>query len=181
MTGNGTEAKPLVVVMGVCGCGKSTVGESLARQFSIPFLDGDSLHPAHNVAKMASGTPLTDEDRWPWLATVGGRLAEAGEGGLVLACSALRRSYRDAIRTQAPDTLFLHLHGSKELLEQRLAYRAGHFMPAGLLVSQLATLEPLEADEAGVTLDIAAPVEEVTARALRALKRTQGLAAPDKR
>ena len=163
------QAKPLVVVMGVCGCGKSTVGELVARHLGTAFLDGDSLHPAENIAKMATGTPLTDEDRWPWLATVGSRLADAGGRGLVLACSALRRSYRDAIRAQAPDTLFLHLHGSKEVLTQRLAARSGHFMPATLLESQLTALEPLGPDEAGLVVDIAGPVTDIVAQALAGL------------
>jgi beta-N-acetylhexosaminidase len=155
-----------IVVMGVSGCGKTTIGDLVARGLGIRFLDGDSLHPVENVAKMAAGTPLTDEDRWPWLATVGSELAAAGGGGLVLACSALRRSYRDAIRAQAPDAVFLHLHGSKEVLGARIEGRTGHFMPAALLDSQLATLEPLEADEAGVMVDIAAPVDAVVAAAL---------------
>jgi beta-N-acetylhexosaminidase len=157
---------PRVVVMGVSGCGKTTIGDLVARELGVPFLDGDSLHPVENVAKMAAGTPLTDEDRWPWLATVGSELAAAGNGGLVLACSALRRSYRDAIRAQAPDTVFLHLHGSKEVLGSRLEGRSGHFMPAALLESQLATLEPLEADEAGILVDIAGPVAQVVSDAL---------------
>src|SRR6478609_7103553 len=101
--------KHRIIVMGVSGCGKTTIGDLVARELGVPFLDGDSLHPVENVAKMASGTPLTDDDRWPWLATVGRALADGG--GLVLACSALRRSYRDAIRQQAPDTIFLHLNG----------------------------------------------------------------------
>lgn len=154
-----------IVVMGVSGCGKTTIGDLVARGLGIPFLDGDSLHPVENVAKMAAGTPLTDHDRWPWLATVGTELANAGRGGLVLACSALRRSYRDAIREQAPDTIFLHLHGSKEVLRERTEGRTGHFMPPALLDSQLATLEPLDADEAGIVVDIAAPVSEVVADA----------------
>ncbi|MGY2747132.1 gluconokinase [Arthrobacter sp. UYCu723] len=145
----------------VSGCGKTTIGDLVARELGVPFLDGDSLHPVENVAKMAAGSPLTDEDRWPWLATVGNALAGAGAGGLVLACSALRRSYRDAIREQAPDTVFLHLDGSKDVLGARLEGRSGHFMPATLLDSQLATLEPLGADEAGVVMDIASPVERV--------------------
>ncbi|WP_306912570.1 gluconokinase, GntK/IdnK-type [Arthrobacter sp. B3I9] len=152
--------------MGVSGCGKTTIGDLVARQLGVPFLDGDSLHPVENVAKMAAGTPLTDEDRWPWLATVGTELRDAGDAGMVLACSALRRSYRDAIREQAPDTIFLHLHGTKEVLSQRLEGRSGHFMPPALLESQLATLEPLAADEAGVVVDIAAPVQQVVPEAL---------------
>jgi beta-N-acetylhexosaminidase len=159
-------SKHRIIVMGVSGCGKTTIGDLVARKLGVPFLDGDSLHPVENVAKMAAGTPLTDEDRWPWLATVGAELAKAGDGGLVLACSALRRSYRDAIRAQAPDTVFLHLHGSEEVLSQRLEGRSGHFMPPALLVSQLATLEPLEPDEAGIVVDIAAPVQQVVAEAL---------------
>ncbi|MDQ5861003.1 MAG: gluconokinase, GntK/IdnK-type [Actinomycetota bacterium] len=151
--------------MGVSGCGKTTIGDLVARELGVQFLDGDSLHPVENVAKMAAGTPLTDEDRWPWLATVGTELA-AAKGGLVLACSALRRSYRDAIRAQAPDTVFLHLHGSKEVLRARTEGRSGHFMPPALLESQLATLEALEADEAGIVVDIAGPVDEVVADAL---------------
>jgi beta-N-acetylhexosaminidase len=157
---------PRVIVMGVSGCGKTTIGDLVARELGVPFLDGDSLHPVDNVAKMAAGMPLTDEDRWPWLATVGSELAAAGNVGLVLACSALRRSYRDAIRAKAPDTVFLHLHGSREVLGSRLEGRSGHFMPAALLESQLATLEPLEADEAGVVVDIAGPVAQVMVDAL---------------
>ena len=112
-----------IIVMGVSGCGKTTIGDLVARELGVPFLDGDSLHPVENVAKMAAGTPLTDEDRWPWLATVGSELAKAGDGGLVLACSALRRRYRDAIRAQAPDTIFLHLHGTQEVLKARIEGR----------------------------------------------------------
>ncbi|MCU1565466.1 MAG: carbohydrate kinase, thermoresistant glucokinase family, partial [Pseudarthrobacter sp.] len=161
-----SQPKLRIIVMGVSGCGKTTIGDLVARELGVPFLDGDSLHPVENVAKMAAGTPLTDEDRWPWLATVGTELANAGDGGLVLACSALRRSYRDAIREQAPDTIFLHLHGSKEVLRARTEGRTGHFMPPALLESQLATLEPLGADEAGIVVDIAAPVQQVVQEAL---------------
>lgn len=162
--------------MGVSGCGKTTIGALVARELGVPFIDGDSLHPVENVAKMAAGIPLTDEDRWPWLATVGTELANAGAGGLVLACSALRRSYRDAIRTQAPDTVFLHLHGSKEVLRARTEGRSGHFMPPALLDSQLATLEPLDADEAGVVVDIASPVDQVVAEALAGFAGSAGVA-----
>lgn len=165
-----------IVVMGVSGCGKTTIGDLVARALGAPFLDGDFLHPVENVAKMAAGTPLKDEDRWPWLATVGRELAAAGNGGLVLACSALRRSYRDAIRGQAPDTVFLHLHGSKEVLGSRLEGRSGHFMPAALLDSQLATLEPLEADESGIVVDIAAPVKQVVTDALAGIAAVAGSA-----
>lgn len=161
--------KHRIIVMGVSGCGKTTIGDLVARELGVPFVDGDSLHPVENVAKMAAGTPLTDEDRWPWLATVGSKLAAAGDGGLVLACSALRRRYRDAIREQAPDTVFLHLDGSKEVLKARTEGRTGHFMPPALLESQLATLEPLQEDERGVVVDIAAPVQDVVAEALKGI------------
>ena len=181
MTGNPTlaagSARHRIIVMGVSGCGKTTIGDLVARELGVPFLDGDSLHPVENVAKMAAGTPLTDEDRWPWLATVGSELAAAGNGGMVLACSALRRSYRDAIREQAPDTVFLHLHGSKEVLKARTEGRTGHFMPPALLDSQLATLEPLEADEAGVVVDIEAPVQQVVSAGLTVVEAHVQLAA----
>ncbi|MGX5717985.1 gluconokinase, GntK/IdnK-type [Arthrobacter sp. MAHUQ-56] len=169
--------KHRIIVMGVSGCGKTTIGDLVARELGVPFIDGDALHPVENVAKMAAGTPLTDEDRWPWLAIVGRELAAAGDGGMVLACSALRRTYRDAIRKQAPDTIFLHLNGSREVLKARTEGRTGHFMPPALLDSQLATLEPLQEDERGVVVDIAAPVADVVAGALEgiaAVVRTAG-------
>ena len=153
-----------VVVMGVSGSGKSTVGAALAERLGLAFLDADSLHPASNVAKMARGEPLTDQDRGPWLDEVGAWMA--GAGGVV-ACSALRRSYRDVLRGHCPDLVVLHLEASKELLEQRLAERSGHFMPASLLDSQLATLEPLEPDERGVTLSAALPTEELVGAYVR--------------
>ena len=112
-------APPRVVVMGVSSCGKSTVGEMLALKLGLPFMDGDDLHPAENIAKMESGTPLVDDDRWPWLTLVGRWLADH-DGG-VIACSALKRSYRDRIREAAPDTVFVHLHGSRELMGARMA------------------------------------------------------------
>ncbi|WP_051389187.1 gluconokinase, GntK/IdnK-type [Arthrobacter sp. 35W] len=155
--------------MGVSGCGKTTIGALIAHELGLAFTDADSLHPVENVAKMAAGTPLDDADRWPWLAIVGAALAGAEGPGLVLACSALKRSYRDAIRAQAPDTVFVHLDGSREVLGARLEGRSGHFMPAALLDSQLATLEALAADEAGTVVDIALPVDEVVAAALASL------------
>ncbi|GAA3327293.1 gluconokinase, GntK/IdnK-type [Paeniglutamicibacter sulfureus] len=145
-----------VIVMGVSGCGKSTVGELLGAELGAGFLDGDSLHPQANIDKMAAGHPLDDEDREPWLREVGERLGSAESESMVIACSALKRKYRDLIRAQAPGTVFIHLHGTVELLTERMGARPGHFMPVGLLESQLATLEPLESDEAGVVLDIAA-------------------------
>jgi beta-N-acetylhexosaminidase len=180
VTGTATtpnQARRHIVVMGVSGCGKTTIGDLVARELGVSFLDGDSLHPLENVVKMAAGTPLTDEDRWPWLATVGSTLGNAGEGGLVLACSALKRCYRDAIRALAPDTVFLHLHGSPEVLGSRLEGRSGHFMPSTLLESQLATLEPLGDDEAGVVVDIAGQVSQVVGDALAGVAAVAGSAA----
>lgn len=141
--------------MGVSGCGKSTVGALLAEQENAAFLDGDSLHPEANIVKMAAGIPLNDDDRRPWLRAIGDRFAAAGAAPLVIACSALKRSYRDLIRSAAPDVQFVHLAGREELLMSRMSTRPGHFMPPSLLQSQLNTLEALEPDESGVVLDIA--------------------------
>ncbi|GAA1503453.1 carbohydrate kinase (thermoresistant glucokinase family) [Agromyces terreus] len=158
---------PTVVVMGVSGSGKSTIGRLVARELGVPFTDADDLHPIANIEKMASGVPLDDEDRRPWLELVGTTLAEADRAGtgLVVACSALKRAYRDAILAEAPATLFLHLHGSRAVLAARTEGRTGHFMPPSLLDSQLASLEPLERDEPGVVVDIGDPVEKVVERA----------------
>ncbi|SDX48031.1 beta-N-acetylhexosaminidase [Arthrobacter sp. cf158] len=149
-----------IVVMGVAGCGKSTIGAALAERLGAEFLDGDSLHPQANIDKMASGTPLNDDDRAPWLAEIGRRFT-ASNTALVIACSALKRSYRDMIRSGNSSVVFVHLHGTRELLNERMNARPGHFMPASLLDSQLATLEPLQADEAGVVVDIAHSVEDI--------------------
>lgn len=141
-----------IVVMGVSGVGKSSVGSVLADLLKVGFVDADSLHPLANVQKMAGGIPLTDEDRWPWLRVVGRTLASASSEGIVVACSALRRAYRDEIRRQEPAALFILLEADGTMLQERLTQRPGHFMPASLLNSQLETLEPLEPDEAGVTV-----------------------------
>lgn len=154
-----------IVLMGVSGSGKTTVGERLAEVSGRVFIDGDALHPAANKKKMADGVPLTDEDRWPWLRLVGERLA-AGDGAIV-ACSALKRSYRDALREAAPDAFFALLSGTRELLAARVAARHHEYMPASLLDSQLATLEPLEPDEFGAVFDVAGSVDETVA-AIRA-------------
>jgi gluconokinase len=146
---------PLVVVMGVSGSGKSTIGALLADRLDCGFIDGDALHPASNRAKMASGVPLTDDDRRPWLSVVGTTLERYADTGVVIACSALRRVYREAIVNEAPGALFVHLAGAPDLLSMRLAARAGHFMPPSLLVSQIDTLEPLAGDEHGFAVSIA--------------------------
>ena len=163
-----------VVVMGVSGCGKSTVAQQLALALGLDFVDGDDLHSISNVAKMRDGTPLTDADRWPWLDRVGQRLADVQQSpaGVAMACSALRRSYRDRIRAATPGVRFVLLDGSAALIEARLAQRTGHYMPADLLASQFAALERPAADEAdeadvySLNIDAAVPalVEAAVAR-----------------
>jgi len=151
-----------VVVMGVSGCGKSTLGHLLAARLSVPFVEGDDLHSAANVAKMAAGQPLTDEDRAGWLQALsqGLRQAATQDRGLVVACSALKKSYRDVLRQGAVDLLFVHVHGSPEVLRQRMQQRTAHYMPPTLLQSQLAILEPPHADEVALTLDMLMPPEQ---------------------
>jgi gluconokinase len=151
-----------VVVMGVSGSGKSTVGASLAGRLRVPFEDGDDLHPEANIAKMARGEPLDDIDRRPWLDRVGEWLRDHADGG-VIACSALKRTYRDRLRQHCPDLDFLLLQGDRDVVERRQAARTGHFMPASLLASQLATLEPLAPDERGVAVDVDQSVDDVVA------------------
>lgn len=154
------------MVMGVSGSGKSTVGAALARRLRVPFVDADSLHPPANIAKMAAGEPLDDDDRYPWLDKVGEWLAGHRDGG-VASCSALKRKYRDQLRTHCPQVEFLHLAGSPALISGRLAARTGHFMPAGLLRSQFDALEPLGADEAGATVDVGPGVDAIVDAYLR--------------
>lgn len=161
-------AAPLVVVMGVSGSGKSTVGEALARALALPYLDGDDLHPPRNVERMAAGIALTDEDRAGWLDAIGERLAAAAAAGtgLVVACSARRRRYRDRLRQFAPALRLVHLHGPAPVIEQRLARRSGHYMPASLLGSQFAALEPPGADEPALVLDVTQPADTLVDAAL---------------
>jgi carbohydrate kinase (thermoresistant glucokinase family) len=149
-----------VVVMGVSGSGKTTIGAALADALGLPFVDGDALHPAANVAKMAAGIPLDDADRAPWLDAVGQLLAA---GPVVVACSALKRVYRDRLRAAAPTLQLVFLDGSRDLLASRMAARPGHFMPTTLLDSQLATLERPDPDERALTVEIAAPVAAIVA------------------
>jgi gluconokinase len=146
--------------MGVSGSGKSTVGAALARRLGVPFADADAFHPAANIAKMAAGTPLTDDDRGPWLDAVGKWLADHEDGG-VISCSALKRAYRDQLRSRCPRIEFLHLTGSPELIARRQAGRPGHFMPSALVKSQFDTLEPLGSDEHGIALDVGQSVERI--------------------
>lgn len=153
-----------VIAMGVSGSGKSTLGALLAREFGCPFLEGDDFHDERAVAKMSAGQPLDDEDRWPWLDRLGLAVGEAlaSGGPVVAACSALRRSYRDRLRGVIPvSTRFVLLDASHEELSRRLTRRAGHYMPASLLDSQLATLERPGADEAVFVLDASAPPERL--------------------
>lgn len=161
----------VIVVMGVAGCGKSAVGQELARWQGLPFLDADTLHPTSNIDKMRNGQALTDQDRVPWLDRVVDHL-HSHRDGIVVSCSALKYSYRDRLRQAGPLVRFVHLHGETSLLQGRLTDRTGHFMPASLLQSQLDTLEPLRADENGITLDVAAPLLAVIEAADTYLTRT---------
>ena len=160
---------PLVCVMGVSAAGKSTVGIALADALGVPFADADSLHSAANRTKMNAGTALTDDDRWPWLDAVGARFGASEGTGLVMACSALRRVYRDRIRAAGPGVVFVHLTGSRELLLSRAQTRTDHFMPASLLDSQVATLEDLESDEAGFEVTIDRAPDELVAEIVERL------------
>ncbi|NQV98444.1 MAG: gluconokinase [Rhodospirillales bacterium] len=162
---------PVLVFMGVSGCGKSTCGQLVARQLGIPYAEGDSYHPPENVEKMRSGTPLTDEDRAPWLMELSSLLAtwvETGEGG-VLTCSALKRRYREVLRGDygiGGDIRFVHLAGPFELIEARMSQRQNHYMPPGLLTSQFATLEEPAADEQVIRIDIKSTPQVLAAEVL---------------
>ena len=171
-----------VVVMGVSGSGKSIVGERLATELGFEFIDGDDHHSPENIAKMSAGIPLTDEDRGPWLRTLADLVAARHARGepTVLACSALRRAYRDLLRAAIPseESFVIHLEADAETLRTRMASRRGHYMPASLLESQLATLEPLEPDEAGVVIDGSKPEPEVVVGALTAVRARHGTLRP---
>ncbi|WP_336512270.1 gluconokinase [Paracoccus shandongensis] len=160
-----------IVVMGVSGAGKTTTGLALAAHLGWPFVEGDAFHPQANVDKMAHGTPLTDADRAPWLRALADQIAAAEARGesSVLGCSSLKRAYRDILRTGAPRVRFLHVHGTRDLLADRLNHRAGHFFPPQLLDSQLATLEPLAPDEDGAVIDMTLPPQDQVAQAVRLL------------
>jgi gluconokinase len=145
--------------MGVSGSGKSTVGAALARRLGVPFADADAFHPMANVAKMVAGTPLDDDDRRPWLDALGRWLVDHESG--VMSCSALKRRYRDQLRSHRTDIAFLHLTGSPELIAARQAGRPGHFMPSSLLMSQFDALEPLDRDEHGMVIDVGRSVHTI--------------------
>lgn len=150
-----------IVVMGVSGSGKSTVGAALAQRLRVPYGDADDFHPPANIAKMTAGEALDDDDRRPWLEAIGRWLEEHDDG--VVTCSALKRDYRDVLRQHRDDVVFVHLHGDRDVIARRQATRPGHFMPASLLDSQFRTLEPLEPDERGLVVDVGPPVDEVVA------------------
>ncbi len=160
--------------MGVSGCGKTSVACQVAQALGLEFIEGDELHPPRNVALMAAGTPLTDDDRADWLTTIAHRLGEAhtARRGLVVSCSALKRRYRDALRAPCPGLCFVYLHGSAALLHQRMSARTGHYMPPSLLDSQLAALEPPGADERAFCVDISPPSDQVAATVLARLQAT---------
>ena len=153
------------VIMGVCGCGKSTVGAAVARAFGVDFIEGDAYHPAPNVIKMSAGEPLTDDDRAGWLQALAREIAAArarGEG-IVVSCSALKRRYRDLLRQADPGLRFAHLQGPRGMIAARMQTRIGHYMPISLLDSQLRDLEPLQPGEAGLTLDTTQPPDALVA------------------
>lgn len=152
-----------IVVMGVSGSGKSTVGAALAQRLGVPFADADDFHPPANIEKMTAGIALDDDDRYPWLEAIGRWLARRCDTGGVMSCSALKRKYRDQLRRHCAQVEFVHLSGSPEVIAARQASRAGHFMPPSLMASQFATLEPLQADERGVTLDIDHDIDSIVA------------------
>ena len=152
-----------LIVMGVSGSGKSTVAAELAKRLEWTFEDGDRFHPPGNVAKMSAGHPLTDEDRWPWLQAIADEIDRVcdARGHVVVACSALKRAYREILVHGRSDIRIVFLDGSKTLIADRLAKRKNHFMPPGLLDSQFKTLEPPQADENPITVSIDAPVETI--------------------
>lgn len=161
----------IVVVMGVSGSGKTTLATGIARRLGWDFQEGDELHPPANVEKMSRGEPLTDEDRWPWLAAIGRWMDDRVAAGThaVVTCSALRRAYRDVLREGRPGVVFCHVTVEADVVRSRVEARRGHYMPASLVPSQLATLEPLAEDEPGVTVAADGPPERVLAHALTLL------------
>ncbi|MBI0379413.1 gluconokinase [Streptomyces albiflaviniger] len=166
-------APQVVVVMGVSGTGKTTVGPLLAEELGVPYAEADDFHPPANIAKMSAGIPLDDDDRRPWLDAIGAWAHPHAEGGGVVSCSALKRMYRDRLRSAAPGIVFLHLTGDRELIAERMKERKGHFFSGDLLDSQLATLEPLQPDEYGVAVDVSPEPDAITERAAAELRRLE--------
>ncbi|GAB3235837.1 gluconokinase [Glycomyces halotolerans] len=160
-----------LVVMGVSGSGKTTVARRLAERLAWPMAEADEFHSAANIAKMESGVPLTDDDRGPWLRSIGDWISERARNGqnVVVTCSALKRSYRDLLGEAESDVKFVHLHGSARVIAERMGARSGHFMPTSLLDSQFADLQPLEADESGITVDVADTPDQVVDQVLSGL------------
>lgn len=171
MQADGSFPPTTVVVMGVSGSGKTTVAERLAERLDWEFAEGDDFHPRANVEKMAAGHPLDDDDRWPWLRTIGGWIdqREATGRSVVVTCSALKRSYRDLLREGRPSVWFAHVTADAALIRDRIEHRSGHYMPASLLDSQLAALEPLGTDEAGAEIDGAGSPDAVVDGLITAL------------
>lgn len=166
------QAPQAIIVMGVSGCGKSSVGDGLAAHFGLPFIEGDSLHPPANVEKMSHGTPLTDDDRWPWLERIGAEISAklAAGSGIIVSCSSLKKAYRDLLRRAAGGRLlFVYLHGSPALLAERMLARKGHFMPASLLESQLRTLENPTGEPDVLTIPIDGSIDMIVSLAIAAL------------
>ena len=161
-----------LIVMGVSGSGKSTVGEKLAERLGWRYEDADTFHPASNVAKMSAGHPLTDEDRWPWLNAIAAEIDRVIKAGnrVVIGCSALKRAYRDILVHGRNDVQIIYLDGTEALIAKRLSQRKGHFMPPGLLASQFNTLEPPGADEHPVTVSIDGSAEIIVENILHQLK-----------
>jgi gluconokinase len=172
VTDSSTPGTTSIIVMGVSGSGKTSVAAELTRQLGWEYIEGDDLHPAANVEKMASGHPLDDEDRWPWLRRIAEVIGEHEAAGtsVVITCSALKRAYRDLLRDGHPSVWFAHVHASREVLADRVARRQGHYMPPSLLDSQLATLEPLGADEPGQVIDGDGPLQQTVAELLADLR-----------
>lgn len=160
-----------VVVMGISGSGKTTIAALLAEKLGWDFAEADEFHPPANIEKMTNGTPLTDEDRWPWLGTMRDWMSSKAATGTstVVTCSALRRAYRDVLVEAAGDVVFVHLMGDTEMILERMSTRSGHFMPQSLLPSQISTLEPLEADEPGIRMENTGVPEDITAHIIDSL------------
>ncbi len=177
MDPDGAVRPTTIVVMGVSGSGKSTVAAGLVHRLGWDFAEGDDFHPRANVEKMRAGHPLDDEDRWPWLRTLAAWIGEHEQAGrsAVVTCSALRRAYRDLLRDGHPSVWFAHVAADTQLIRERIERRTGHYMPAALLESQLATLEPLQPDEPGVRVSVARAADEVVDELLTELRRQRGV------